>query len=102
MPPELGDWINAAQTFIRWAKRGVRERLLELAQQRAGGINLGMAFLDGTNIRAHAKVAGAAKKGGPAPAETAVKHLDGSRLRRTAVAAMAPRRSRPRMRTAGP
>jgi hypothetical protein len=38
------------------------ERLLELAQQRKG-IKLGMAFLDGTTIRAHQKAAGAAKKG---------------------------------------
>ena len=42
---------SAAQTFIGWAKRGVRERLRELAQ--AGGADLGMAFLDGTNVRAH-------------------------------------------------
>jgi transposase len=96
VPPELGDWINAAQTFIRWARKGVWERLLDLAQARAGGIDLGMAFLDGTNIRAHPKAAGAPKKGGPAPSETAVKRLD------ALVAAMAPRRSRPRTRAAGP
>ena len=96
VPPELGDWINAAQTFIRWAKRDVWERLLELAQARAGGIELGLAFLDGTNIRAHPKAAGAPKKGGPAPSETAVKRLD------ALVAAMAPRQSPRRMRAAGP
>lgn len=96
VPPELGSWINAAQTFIRWAKRGVWERLLELAQERAGGVDLGLAFLDGTHIRAHAKAAGAAKKGGPAPSETAVRRLD------AVVAAMAPRRSWRRMRAAGP
>jgi hypothetical protein len=49
----------AAQLFIRWAKQGVWERLLELVQQR--GITLGMTFLDGTNIRAHQKAAGAKK-----------------------------------------
>ncbi|TWA70201.1 DDE family transposase [Azospirillum brasilense] len=53
----------AAQTFIRWARLGVWERLLDLAQQR--GVVLGMTFLDGTNIRAHAKAAGASKKRGP-------------------------------------
>ena len=52
----------AAQTFICWSHHGVWERLLELAQQRKG-IKLGMAFLDGTTIRAHQKAAGAAKKG---------------------------------------
>ena len=39
-----------------------RERLLELAQRR-GGIEAGLAFRDGTGIRAHHKAAGAAKKG---------------------------------------
>jgi hypothetical protein len=52
----------AAQTFIRWSHHGVWERLLEQAQQRKG-LQLGMAFLDGTTIRAHQKAAGAAKKG---------------------------------------
>ena len=36
-----------------------------MAQQR--GVELGMAFLDGTSIRAHQKAAGAAKKPAPAP-----------------------------------
>jgi hypothetical protein len=49
--------------FNRWDHGGVWARLLELAQQR-GGVKLGMSFLDGTNIRAHQKAAGAAKKGG--------------------------------------
>src|SRR4051794_35579926 len=52
----------AAQTFIRWRHHGAWERLLELAQQR-DGIALGMAFLDGSTIRAHQKAAGAAKQG---------------------------------------
>ena len=30
---------------------------------KARGVELGVAFLDGTTIRAHAKAAGAAKKG---------------------------------------
>ena len=62
IPPELGPWWMAAQTFNRWGHLGVWERLLEAAQ--AGGVALGMAFLDGTNIRAHQKAAGAARKGG--------------------------------------
>src|SRR5829696_5869105 len=65
IPPELGPWWMAAQTFNRWGHLGVWERLLEAAQ--AGGVALGMAFLDGTNIRAHQKgahqkAAGAARK----------------------------------------
>src|SRR3954468_1849429 len=41
-------WWRAAQTFIRWSKLGVWERLLEHVQER--GVELGMAFLDGTSI----------------------------------------------------
>src|SRR5215212_10081123 len=61
IPPHLGPWWMAAQTVNRWSHHGVWERLLERAQQR-DGIKLGMAFLDGTTIRAHQKAAGAAKK----------------------------------------
>ena len=52
----------AEQTFRRWSRHGVWKRLLELAQAR-GGVELGMAFLDGTSIRAHHKAAGAARNG---------------------------------------
>jgi transposase len=34
IPAELGPWSRAAQTFIRWARLGVWERLLDLVQQR--------------------------------------------------------------------
>ncbi|MDI3306507.1 MAG: IS5 family transposase [Acetobacteraceae bacterium] len=61
IPTEFGPWWLAAQLFIRWAKAGVWERLLELVRQR--GVALGMTFLDGTAIRAHHKAAGAGKKG---------------------------------------
>jgi transposase len=62
LPAELGPWWMAAQIFIRWSRLGVWERLLVLAQER--GVQLGMAFLDGTSVRAHQKAAGAAGKGG--------------------------------------
>ena len=73
VPSELGPWWLAAQLFIRWAKVGVWERLLELAQQR--GIALGMVFLDGSNIRAHHKAAGAQKGGSTARSEMTAKRL---------------------------
>jgi transposase len=69
LPEEFGPWwvralpgrrTLAAQTFIRWSRLGVWERLLSMAQAR--GVELGMAFLDGTSIRAHQKAAGAAVK----------------------------------------
>lgn len=73
VPAELGPWWRAAQTFIRWAHLGIWERLLRLVQER--GVKLGMAFLDGTSIRAHQKAAGAARKRDLQKSETAVKHL---------------------------
>lgn len=83
LPEGLGPWWMAAQTFIRWSRLGVWERLLGLVQE--SGVSLGMTFLDGTSIRAHQKAAGAAKKGRL--------RRDGMRVRRLAAlaAAMAPR-----------
>lgn len=60
VPEVLGPWWKAAQTFIRWSKLGVWERLLILVQK--DGVQLSMTFLDGTNIRAHQKAAGAPQK----------------------------------------
>lgn len=73
----------AAQTFIRWSRLGVWERLLALVQAR--GVELGMTFLDGTSIRAHSKAAGAAKKARQRRSGISVKRLA------VLVAAMAPR-----------
>ncbi len=85
IPAELGPWWMAAQTFIRWARLGVWERLFEMAKARS--VQVGMVFLDGTNIRAHAKAAGAAKKGDLEQNVMLVRRLG------ALVAAMAPRRS---------
>ena len=63
IPTELGPWWKAAQIFIRWARLGVWDRLLD------------MASLDGTSIRAHAKAAGASKRGDLAVAATKVRRL---------------------------
>jgi transposase len=83
VPADLGPWSRAAQTFIRWARLGVWERLLVLAQER--GVQLGMTFLDGTSIRAHQKAAGARRKGALKLGETHVRRLG------ALVEAMAPR-----------
>ena len=83
LPPEFGPWWMAAQTFIRWSRLGVWEKLLALVQGK--GLKLGMTFLDGTNIRAHQKAAGAGRKGDLQTSEIAVKHLAGL------VAALEPR-----------
>ena len=83
IPAGFGPWWRAAQTFIRWSRLGVWERLLELAQAR--GVALGLCILDGTSIRAQHKAAGAAKKGGLPHSAMCVKRLV------ALVAAMAPR-----------
>ena len=62
IPAELGPWWRAAQTFLRWSKLGVWERLFEAAKA-ASWPELGMVFMDGTVIRAHHKAAGAVKGG---------------------------------------
>src|SRR4029078_11821022 len=61
IPEELGPWWLAAQLFIRWAKQGVWERLLELELVQERGLTLGMTFFDVANIRAPYKAA--AKRG---------------------------------------
>src|SRR3954465_6950356 len=71
IPADLGPWSRAAQTFIRWVRLGVWERLLLLAQER--GVQLGMTFLDGASIRAHQKAAGAEKRGPTARREMSVR-----------------------------
>lgn len=73
IPTEFGPWWTAAQFFLRWAKGGVWQALFE--QVKGQDPALGMVFLDGTNIRAHHKAAGAAKKGDPEDAKMIVKHL---------------------------
>jgi hypothetical protein len=58
---DLRPWWRAAQIFIRWSRGAVWGRPLALVQER--GVQPGMAFLDGTNRRAHQKAAGVAKRG---------------------------------------
>jgi transposase len=64
VPAKLGPWWRAAQTFIRWARLGVWERLLNPVQEC--GIQLDMAFLDGTNVRASEGRRGSPKRGSQA------------------------------------
>ena len=93
VPTAFGPWWRAAPLFIRWAKRGVWERVLELVQQRA--LALGMSFLDGTTIRAHATAAGAQQRGPTAHSALWVKHLapagQARGLKAHRAAAMAPK-----------
>jgi transposase len=73
IPAELGLWWLAAQLFIRWAQQGVWERLLDRVRQH--DIAFGMTCLDGPNIRAHHKAAGAEKRGSTADSEMCARRL---------------------------
>ena len=72
-PDRIGSVVAGGATLLRWAKQGVWERLLDLVQQH--DIALGMTFLDGTNIRAHHKAAGAKKRGSTASSEMCARRL---------------------------
>ncbi len=63
VPAELGPWWMAAQCWNRWFHAGAWQRLLALAQEHGGGAKLGIAFLDGSTIRARGCATGAAKRG---------------------------------------
>lgn len=55
VPQELGPWWKAAQTFIRWSKLGVWDRLLRLAQAR--GLQAGMPVITIADRHAHSAAA---------------------------------------------
>ncbi len=67
------------------------DRLLAMAQAR--GVELGMVFLDGTSIRAHAKAAEASKKGDLAQAVEVVRR-SGARVAALALRPLRDRRCR--------
>ena len=69
---DLGPRWRAAQIFIRWSRGGVWERLLGFVQEH--GVQLGMVFLDGTNMRASEGGRGC-ETGDLRPSETIVKLL---------------------------
>lgn len=58
VPPELGPWHRAANLHRRWSVLGVWERAFGRLRD-AGHADLAEVMLDGTNVRAHAKAAGA-------------------------------------------
>jgi transposase len=78
IPAELGPWWMAAQTFSRWSRLGAWERLLEAAQRR-GGIEAGMAFLDGTSDPSPPQGRRRGQKGGTAAERDAREGLGRSR-----------------------
>lgn len=65
LPERFPPWQTAYNTFSRWRKSGLFERLLETLQMRldrAGRIDWNLWCIDGTHIRASRAAAGADKK----------------------------------------
>ena len=75
VPSELGPWWRAAQRHLRWSRAGVWERAFAVLRD-AGQPALGEVFLDGTNVRAHHKAAGA--KGGQSRTPSAARAAAGA------------------------
>ena len=62
IPAEPGPWWRAAQLFMRWAKRGVWERLLALVQEQHRAA-LGMTFSGWHEHQGSPQSGGCPKKG---------------------------------------
>src|SRR3954470_14216517 len=58
IPEALGPWWHAMQSFHRWVRYGVLQRVFEKIRDLVGP-DLEAAFIDGTVVRAHPKAAGA-------------------------------------------
>ena len=67
--------VDGSADIHRWARLGVWERLLALVQKR--GVALGIAFLDGTSVRAHQEAGEAARRGALKRNGTCVKRSAG-------------------------
>jgi transposase len=62
LPERFGPWSTAWNRFRRWSAAGVWQRVLEALQReadRAGRLDWGTHYLDGTVVRAHQHAAGA-------------------------------------------
>ena len=67
LPAEYGDWHAINTRWRRWVKSGVPQRVMaarHLAGVERGEIDLSLALLDSTVVRAHQHAAGARKKRG--------------------------------------
>jgi transposase len=67
LPERYGSWTTVYSRFRRWRDAGIWDRILRELQTEAahdGTLDDTLAFIDGTNIRAHHHAIGA-KKGAP-------------------------------------
>lgn len=64
LPQGYGSWKTVYSRFCRWRDAGVWDRILQELQTEAahdGTLDDTLAFIDGSNIRAHQHAAGAKK-----------------------------------------
>jgi transposase len=70
LPTEYGPWHTINTRWRRWVKSGVPQRVMvahHLAGVERGEIDLSLALLDSTIVRAHQHAAGARKKRAASP-----------------------------------
>jgi putative transposase len=62
MPEAFGHWMTIFMRYKRWIERGVLWKVL-MRLQKAGVLQVSVAFMDSSVVRAHRHAAGARKKG---------------------------------------
>lgn len=75
LPAAYGDWHAIHMRWQRWVKSGVPQRAMVaryLERVKRGEVELSLALLDSTIVRAHQHAAGARKKRVPKPWAAAV------------------------------
>ena len=66
MPEIFGHWMAIFMRYTRWVERGVLWKVL-MRLQKANALEVRVAFMDSTIVRAHRHAAGARKKGAAKP-----------------------------------
>ena len=61
LPKEFGPWMTVLMRYVRWTKKGVWWEVLRALEKRRV-LEVKVAFLDSTTVRANRSAAGALKK----------------------------------------
>ena len=75
LPTAYGDWHTIYMRWQRWVKRGVPQRAMVawyVQAAKEGKLDLSLALIDSTIVRAHQHAAGARKKRASKPLDAAV------------------------------
>lgn len=66
LPDFFGNWMMVFMRYKRWVERGVLWKVL-MRLQKANALEVRVAFMDSSVVRAHRHAAGARKKGAAKP-----------------------------------